>query len=117
MAGAAPLHLAAARRANSLRLSELVDLNRDAIFLGRGAHVRCLGKGRKERATPLTKLARTALQAWLKEPRRRCAAALFPNIHGSRLSPDSVQSLLSKYVALARTDAARSSPSGCRRTS
>lgn len=86
-----------------LRLSELVDLNRDAIFLGRGAHVRCLGKGRKERATPLTKLARTALQAWLKEPRRRSAAALFPNIHGSRLSPDSVQSLLSKYVALART--------------
>ena len=40
-----------------LRLSELVDLNRDAIFLGRGAHVRCLGKGRKERATPLTNSA------------------------------------------------------------
>jgi integrase/recombinase XerD len=46
-----------------LRLSELVDLDREAIFLGRGAHVRCIGKGRKERATPLTKLARTALQA------------------------------------------------------
>lgn len=86
-----------------LRLSELVDLDRDAIFLGRGAHVRCLGKGRKERATPLSKLARTALQAWLKEPGRRGATALFPNIHGGHLSPDSVQSLLTKYVALART--------------
>lgn len=86
-----------------LRLSELVDLDGDAVFLGCGAHVRCIGKGRKERATPLTKLARAALQAWLEEPRRRGATALFPNIHGGRLSPDSVQSLLSKYVALART--------------
>lgn len=86
-----------------LRLSELVDLDRDAIFLGRGAHVRCLGKGRKERATPLTKLARTAIQAWLKEPPRHAATALFPNMHGGRLSADSVQSLLSKYVAQARS--------------
>ena len=86
-----------------LRLSELIGLDRDAIFLGRGAHVRCIGKGRKERATPLTKMARKALQTWLKEPRRHDATALFPNMHGSRLSPDSVQSLLGKYVALART--------------
>lgn len=85
-----------------LRLSELIGLDRDAVFLGRGAHVRCLGKGRKERATPLSKLARTALQAWLKEPGRLRATALFPNIHGGRLSPDSVQSFLTKHVALAR---------------
>jgi len=86
-----------------LRLSELIDLDRDAIFLGRGAHVRCIGKGRKERATPLTKLARAALRAWLKDPGRRGTAALFPNMHGGRLSPDSVQSLLRKYVVQART--------------
>jgi len=85
-----------------LRLSELVDLDREAVFLGRGAHVRCIGKGRKERATPLAKLARTALRAWLKEPRRHGATTLFPNVHGGRLSPDSVQSLLHKYVAQAR---------------
>jgi len=85
-----------------LRLSELIGLDRDDIFLGRGAHVRCTGKGRKERATPLTNLARTSLQAWLKEPRRQGATALFPNMHGGRLSPDSVQYLLNKYVALAR---------------
>jgi site-specific recombinase XerC len=49
-----------------LRLSELIGLDRDAIHVGAGAHVRCVGKGRKERCTPLTKLARDALKAWLK---------------------------------------------------
>ena len=41
-----------------LRLSELISLDRDAVHLGAGAHVRCVGKGRKERTTPLTTLAR-----------------------------------------------------------
>jgi site-specific recombinase XerC len=65
-----------------LRLSELIGLNKDAIHLGAGAHVRCRGKGRKERCTPLTSCARDALQAWGKEPARRGASALFPNVHG-----------------------------------
>ena len=38
-----------------LRLSELTGLQRDDAVLGTGAHVRCVGKGRKERCTPLTK--------------------------------------------------------------
>jgi len=84
-----------------LRLSELIGLDRDAIHLGSGAHVRCVGKGRKERATPLTTLARRTLQAWLDEPARKAANALFPNVHGGRLSADSVQSLLAKHVRLA----------------
>jgi integrase/recombinase XerD len=84
-----------------LRLSELTGLERDAVHLGTGAHVRCVGKGRKERCTPLTALARRALQAWLKEPARKGATALFPNMHGGRLSADSVQSLLAKYVRAA----------------
>jgi integrase/recombinase XerD len=81
-----------------LRLSELIGLDRDAIHLGAGAHVRCVGKGRKERCTPLTTYARGALQEWLKEPARRGAKALFPNVHGGRLSADSVQALLTKHV-------------------
>jgi integrase/recombinase XerD len=85
-----------------LRLSELIGLDRDAIHLGAGAHVRCLGKGRKERCTPLATMARAAMQSWLKEPARRGATALFPNVHGGRLSADSVQSLLAKYVRIAR---------------
>lgn len=84
-----------------LRLSELINLDRDAIHLGAGAHVRCVGKGRKERCTPLTALARTAITLWLKEPTRRQAIALFPNVHGGRLSADSVQSLLAKHVRAA----------------
>jgi len=69
-----------------LRLSELIGLDRNDVHLGAGAHVRCVGKGRKERTTPLTTIARRALQAWLKEPVRRGATALFPNVHGGRLS-------------------------------
>src|SRR5580704_6934604 len=35
-----------------LRLSVLIGLDKEAIHLGTGAHVRCVGKGRKERCTP-----------------------------------------------------------------
>ena len=84
-----------------LRLSELIDLDKDAIHLGAGAHVRCVGKGRKERCTPLTVHARGALQEWLREPTRRGSKALFPNMHGGRLSADSIQALLAKYVRVA----------------
>jgi site-specific recombinase XerD len=85
-----------------LRLSELIGLDLNAVHLGAGAHVRCIGKGRKERCTPLTTSARRALQAWIKEPMRRGASALFPNVHGGRLSADSVQSLLAKHLKVAR---------------
>ena len=84
-----------------LRLSELTGLERDSVSVDAGAHVRCFGKGRKERCTPLTKHARDALRLWLKEPNRRGSTALFPNIHGGRMSPDTVQLLLAKHVATA----------------
>jgi site-specific recombinase XerD len=84
-----------------LRLSELIGLNRDAIHLGAGAHVRCVGKGRKERCTPLSTHVRSALQVWLREPARKGATALIPNVHGGRLSADSIQSLLAKHVRAA----------------
>ncbi|MGX5851936.1 tyrosine-type recombinase/integrase, partial [Mesorhizobium sp. PL10] len=64
-----------------LRISELTSLERESIKLGTGAHVFCLGKGRKERRTPLTKYARRVLETWLKEPPRRDSSALFPNVH------------------------------------
>ena len=50
-----------------LRVSELIGLDRDALHLSTGAHVRVMGKGRKERCTPLTAHARSVLQAWLKD--------------------------------------------------
>lgn len=84
-----------------LRLSEITGLDRDAVQLGVGAHIRCFGKGRKERSTPLTKLAREAVKKWLTEPAHNGATALFPTIHGDRMSADAVQFMLSKYVNVA----------------
>ncbi|WP_292430483.1 tyrosine-type recombinase/integrase [Mesorhizobium sp.] len=85
-------------RAENERLRQIIK----ELQLGHGAHVRCVGKGRKERSTPLTKVAQQALRGWLNEPRKRGATALFPNTHGGKLSADGVQALLNKYVAKGR---------------
>jgi site-specific recombinase XerD len=84
-----------------LRLSELTGLERDDLHLGIGAHVRVLGKGRKERCTPLSKNTRAVLAAWLLEPLRAADQPLFPNARGARLSAHGVHYLLSKHVAAA----------------
>lgn len=85
-----------------LRVSELIGLRCEDIVLGTGAHVRCTGKGRKERSTPLRKEAVAALRTWLRE--RACGPAepLFPNARGRGLSRDGVEYLLAKHVATAR---------------
>ena len=46
-----------------LRASELASLRRQDLQLGTGAWVRCEGKGRKERCTPLSRTTRQVLQA------------------------------------------------------
>ena len=84
-----------------LRLSELTGLTREDIHLGAGAYVHVLGKGRKERCTPLTKQTADVLQAWLKEPALGQGQFLFPNRRGGRLSNDGVQYLLAKHAATA----------------
>jgi len=84
-----------------LRLSELTGLQRHDVSLGTGAHVRCVGKGRKERSTPLAKTTVAVLKAWLREPPRHNTATMFPSASGGRLSPDSVSDLLAKHVARA----------------
>jgi integrase/recombinase XerD len=86
-----------------LRLSELTSLSRTAVAFGPGAHVRCRGKGRKERCTPLTRLTAELLKAWLKESTAQGTEILFPNRYGARLSADSVQYLVKKYVRAAST--------------
>jgi site-specific recombinase XerD len=86
---------------SGLRLSELTAIRRDTLMLGSGAHVRTLGKGRKERATPLTKQTVAVLKAWLREIPDRAEATVFPSARGSRLSADGVQYLLAKQVAAA----------------
>jgi integrase/recombinase XerD len=85
-----------------LRLSELTGLQTQDVHLAIGAHVRCSGKGRKERCTPLTKQTVAALKAWLHESAKGAATEwLFPSTRGGRLSADAVQDLLAKHVAVA----------------
>jgi integrase/recombinase XerD len=84
-----------------LRLSELTGLQIQDVHLATGAHVRCSGKGRKERCTPLTKHTVAVLKAWLHESSKGSTEWLFPSVRGGRLSADAVQDLLAKHVAVA----------------
>lgn len=84
-----------------LRLSELTGLQQQDVTLGTGAHLRVMGKGRKERCTPLSKQTVAVLQAWLREPARGDTHTLFPNARGGRLSADGVQYILAKHTAVA----------------
>ena len=84
-----------------LRLSELIGLRRDDVHLGMGAHVRVLGKGRKERCTPMSKTTRAVMMAWLREPGLSADQPVFPNARGDPLSSHGVHYLLAKHVAAA----------------
>jgi len=90
-----------------LRLSEMTSLKREDVALGVGAHVRVIGKGRKERCVPLAKPTVAMLKAWLREPPRGDGQILFPNARGTRLSPDGVHYLLIRHA----TAAAKACPS------
>jgi site-specific recombinase XerD len=85
-----------------LRLSELTALRHRDVSLCTGAHVRCMGKGRKERSTPLTRSTTVVLATWIKEQRQDDTRFLFPNRAGGQLSHDAVQDLVRKYVTVAR---------------
>jgi integrase/recombinase XerD len=65
-----------------LRLSEMTALRREDVSLGAGAHVRCRGKGRKERCTPLAKPTAAVLKAWIREQGREDSKTLFPSTRG-----------------------------------
>ncbi len=84
-----------------LRISELIGLTRADVALGAGAHIVCHGKGRKERATPLTTNTRAALKGWMGEHIADSTASLFPSRHGRRLSRDAIERRIAHYVALA----------------
>ncbi|MEG3147423.1 tyrosine-type recombinase/integrase [Sphingomonas sp. RT2P30] len=94
-----------------LRASELVGLKCGDVVLGSGAHVRCMGKGRKERATPLRRETAKLLAAWIGADKDE-SRPLFPSIRGERLSRDALEHLVRKHCLTA----ARACPSiGSRR--
>ena len=81
-----------------LRVSELINLTCADVVLGTGAHVRCLGKGRKERSTPLRKDCEIAMRDWLAEHAADPSRPLFVSNRGDRLSRDAVEHIVRKYV-------------------
>ena len=85
-----------------LRLSEITALTiSDITTTTPGAAVHTIGKGRKERTTPLTRQATAALRAWLPEAGPAPTAPAFPTRRGTRLSADAVQRLVTKHAQAA----------------
>lgn len=85
-----------------LRVSELVGLTRADVQLQAGAHLRCLGKGRKERCTPLTSRSVDVLRVWLHERGGEPADSLFPTSMGRTLSRDGVALLVARHTKAAQ---------------
>jgi len=84
-----------------LRVSEIINLRRRDVVMGTGAHVRCEGKGRKQRCTPLRQETVKVLRVWLEERKGMDDDPLFPSIRGSKLSRDAVELLVQKHTAVA----------------
>ena len=85
-----------------LRAAELTGLRCEDIVLGSGAHVRCEGKGRKSRCTPLGKDTVLVMRSWLRERQGQPCDPAFPTTRGTALSHDALQYMLDKHLPAAR---------------
>ncbi len=84
-----------------LRVTELIGLRVQDIVLGTGAHVHCLGKGRKERATPLTPPTAQLLRCWLTERGGAPPDPVFPTSRGTALSRYGVSAIVERHARAA----------------
>ena len=84
-----------------LRNSEITSLRHQDVEFGTGAHVRCLGKGRKMRCTPLRPDVAAVLKEWLSQQGGAAADPVFPSSNGGRLSADAFQRLVSRHIKTA----------------
>jgi integrase/recombinase XerD len=84
-----------------LRVAELTSLRRQDLTMTTGPHVRCRGKGRKQRATPLTSGTVTTLREWMKAHDAQPDSPLFPTRRGTPLSTDAVERLVKRYATAA----------------
>jgi integrase/recombinase XerD len=87
-----------------LRISELAALTTSDIVLGTGAHVHTVGKGRKERRTPLLPSTVKVLRAWVAERRGAPGDPLFPTGKGKPLSRDAIERRIGVHAANAAQD-------------
>ena len=81
-----------------LRASELIGLRRCDIATGTGAHIRCEGKGRKQRSTPLRQDTCKVLEIWLRERAGADGDPLFPTVRGTRLSRDALERIVRRHT-------------------
>jgi site-specific recombinase XerD len=84
-----------------LRNSEIRSLKRQDLVFGTGAHVRCFGKGRKMRCTPLRPDVVTIMKAWLGHHPGQNTDPVFPSSRGGQMSSDALQKLVARHVATA----------------
>lgn len=84
-----------------LRNAEIRSLRRRDVDLGIGGHVRCSGKGRKMRCTPLRRDVAVALESWLAERSGGQDDPVFPSSRGGFLSADALQRLVARHVVAA----------------
>ena len=84
-----------------LRASELVNLRIDQIVPGKHAHVRCTGKGRKERCVPLTRQTIDVVRSWLKLRGGGPLDPVFPSSRRGVLSLDALEKMVKKHAATA----------------
>jgi site-specific recombinase XerD len=89
-----------------LRNSEITALRRQDVELGTGAHVRCLGKGRKMRCTPLRPDVAAVLKEWLSERGGEPNDPVFPSSRGTCISSDALERLVARHASTARMSCA-----------
>lgn len=81
-----------------LRNSELTQMQRQDVQLGTGAHVRCLGKGRKARCTPLQSDVASRFARWLTQLPPEPTTLVFQTARGTPMSADALQRLVARHV-------------------
>jgi integrase/recombinase XerD len=84
-----------------LRAAELTGLRCGDIQLTTGPHIRCAGKGRKNRITPLTATTTAVLEVWLAERADHPDQPAFPTSRGGHLTRDALDHRLTKYIDIA----------------
>lgn len=84
-----------------LRASEIIGLRCCDVVISTGAYIRCEGKGRKQRCTPLRKETVNVLKVWLKERGGANSDPLFPTNRGTRMSRDALEGIVRRHTATA----------------
>jgi integrase/recombinase XerD len=87
--------------AGGLRVSELVGLRTEDLFLQPQASILIHGKGRKERCLPLWKETASALRAWLAVRGKSRAPELFLNARHTSMTRAGFEYILRKHVCAA----------------